>query len=530
MTPETDVLIAGGGPTGLVLALWLYKQGVKFRIVDMGTGPVQNSRALVVHARILELYRQLDLADDLLELGYKLPATNVWVEAQHRAHISLRDFGKELTPYPYMLTVPQDVHERVLEGKLNSYGIFVERRTKFVDNGSSITAKLVRQDDGTEMTCEATYIVGCDGAQPVVRHEMGAKYEGDTYVPLFYIADLECGEQDSPLFNGEAHLSFVDDTFNLIIPYSQERRVRLIGTTIPKTNETQKDHDLSDPPTDVTLDDVLPDIKKATKIEICKVHWFSPYRSHHRLSSIFHKNRAFLVGDAAHIHSPVGGQGMNTGIMDAINLAWKLATVIKQVSMTDEAKTRLLQSYETERRAFALSVVGATDYVFTLLTSPGFLPHMLRAWIIPYVAPLVTRFQFARLEIFRRFSQLVCSYRGSPLNQAEGSGTIQPGDRVPWVKTEASDNFETLQYLCWQLHVYGRPQPELSEWCQIMNIRLVEFKWDKAYGDIGFKKDAAYLIRPDHYVAGIFEGHLVIVQLDGYFSTHGLMCPPQLSD
>ena len=154
------------------------------------------------------------------------------------------------------------------------------------------------------MTCEAMYIVGCDGAQSVVRHEVGAKYEGDTYVPLFYIADLECEEQDSPLFNGEAHLSFVDDTFNLIIPYAQERHVRLIGTTIPKTNETHKDHDLSEPPPDVTLEDVLPDIKKATRIEISKVHWFSPYRSHHRVSSIFHNNRAFLVGDAAHIHSP----------------------------------------------------------------------------------------------------------------------------------------------------------------------------------------------------------------------------------
>jgi len=531
MTVETDVLIAGGGPTGLVLALWLHKQGVRFRIVDLGTGPVQNSRALVVHARIIELYRQLDLADELLEHGYKLPATNVWVDGQHRAHIPFGDFGKDLTPYPYMLTVPQDTHERVLERKLNSYGILVERCTKFessVDNGLSITAQL-RQDDGTETTCEASYVVGCDGARSIVRHEIGAKYEGDTYVPLFYIADLETEEQDSPFFNGEAHLSFIDDAFNLIIPYAQERHVRLIGTTIPKTNETHQDHDMSEPRSEVTFDDVLPGIKKACKMENKKVHWFSPYRSHHRLSSIFRKNRAFLVGDAAHIHSPVGGQGMNTGIMDAINLAWKLATVIKEDSMTQEAKDQLLDSYESERRAFALSVLGATDYAFTILTSPGFLSHIIRAWIIPYVAPLVTRFQFARMEIFRRASQLICSYRGSPLNQ-EGQGfeTVQPGDRVPWAKTDTSDNFETLQYLCWQLHVYGTPASELSEWCQEMNIRLAVFQWDKKYGEVGLKKDAAYLVRPDHYIAGIFEGQSVLSQLDGYFSTHGLTCPHPL--
>jgi 2-polyprenyl-6-methoxyphenol hydroxylase and related FAD-dependent oxidoreductases len=264
-----------------------------------------------------------------------------------------------------------------------------------------------------------------------------------TYVPLFYITDLEAEEQGSPLFNGEAHLSFVEDTFNLILPYAQERRVRLIGTTIPKTNETQQDHNLSEPHPKINFEDVLPDIKKASRIETTKVHWFSPYRSHHRVSSVYHKNRAFIVGDAAHVHSPVGGQGMNTGIMDAINLAWKLATVITQESMTEEAKTRLLDSYEPERRAFALSVVGATDRGFTFLTSRGFLPHMLRAWIIPYVAPLLIRFQSTRMEIFRRSSQLVCSYRSSPLNQEPGgSETIRPGDRVPWVKTASLDNFE----------------------------------------------------------------------------------------
>lgn len=534
MAPKTDVLIVGGGPTGLALALSLHKQGVKFRIVDSESGPAQNSRALAVHARILELYRQLDLTDDLLELGYKLPATNIWVEGQHRAHIPLRDFGEGLTPYPYMLIVPQDAHERVLERKLKTHGIFVERRTKlesFVDNGSSITAKLVRQDDGTETTCEASYIVGCDGAHSVVRHEIGAKYEGDTYVPLFYIADVEAEEQDSPLFNGEAHLTFVEDTFNLILPYAQERRVRLIGTTIPKTNETHQDHKLPESHSDVTFEDVLPDIKRASGIEIKKLNWFSPYRSHHRVASTFHKNRAFLVGDAAHIHSPVGGQGMNTGIMDAFNLAWKLATVITQSSMTEEAKTRLLDSYEPERRSFALSVVGATDRGFTLLTSPGFLPHILRAWIMPYVAPLVTRFQFVRMEVFRRASQLVCSYRDSPLNhESGGSETVQPGDRVPWAKTDSADNFETLQYLCWQLHVYGGPWPDLSEWCQKMNIQLIVFPWDKKYSEVGLKKDTAYLVRPDHYIAGIFEGESILFKLNEYFSTHGLTCPRLLSD
>lgn len=299
--------------------------------------------------------------------------------------------------------------------------------------------------------------------------------------------------------------------------------MRLIGTTLPKADEDHQTHDALQTHCDVTFEGVLPDIKKASKIEVKKLNWFSPYRSHHRVASIFRKNRAFLVGDAAHIHSPVGGQGMNTGIMDAINLAWKLATVIKQESMTEIAKNQLLDSYERERRNFALSVVGVTDNGFKLLTSSGFLPHMLRAWIIPFVAPVVTRFQSARMEIFRRVSQLVCSYRDTPLNETSNrSETVQPGDRLPWVKTKTSDNLETLRYLCWQLHVYGEPRPGLAEWCQRNNVRLVQSQWDERHGEAGLKRDASYLLRPDHYIAGVFEGEAVEARLNGYFSTRGL--------
>ncbi|CEJ56991.1 hypothetical protein PMG11_05701 [Penicillium brasilianum] len=524
---ETDVLIAGAGPTGLVLALWLHTQGVRIRILDQAAGPAPNSRALAVHARILELYRQLDLADELINRGYQLPATNVWVNGSHRAHINLREFGTELTPYPYLLTFPQDEHERLLEKRLNSLGIFVERKTtlqKFVDNGSSITATLACANED-ESTCEAAYIVGCDGAHSVVRHGIGANYEGGTYVPLFYIADIVAEEQDSPLFNGEAHLNFVDETFNLILPYVEERHVRLIGTTIPKSTENQQTNTSESQP-EVTFEDVLPEIKKTTNIDIQKVNWFSTYRSHHRVAEKYRSNRAFLVGDAAHIHSPVGGQGMNTGIMDAINLAWKLATVIKQPSMTLEAKDALLDTYESERRSFALDVVGATDHGFTILTSSGFIPHLLRAWVIPYLIPLVTRFQATRTEIFRRGSQLVCCYRGSSMlnEHTQGSEAVQPGDRLPWVKTERGDNYSNLRDICWQVHLYGESRVSLKEWCETKHVQLTEVEWDEKHGKAGFKKGAAYLLRPDQYIAAIFEGDGLEAKLNAYFSTRGLPC------
>jgi 2-polyprenyl-6-methoxyphenol hydroxylase-like FAD-dependent oxidoreductase len=518
-----DVLIVGAGPTGLVLALWLQRQGISFRIVDQGSSPAQNSRALVVHARILELYRQLDLADELLSHGYKLPATNVWVNGQHCARIPLGEFGTGMTPYPFLLVIPQDKHEEILEKRLNSLGIFVERRKKlekFSDDGSGIYATLVSEDDGTESTCESAYIAGCDGAHSAVRHTIGAKYEGETYAPFFYIADVEAEEQDSPFYNGEAHLTFADNSFNLIIPLAQERRIRLVGTTIPKGSDQPIDD--SHPPPELTLESVLPNIKKTSGIDIKNTNWFSAYRCHHRVAEKFREGRAFLVGDAAHIHSPVGGQGMNTGIMDAINLAWKLASVIKQPSMPEESRNKLLDSYQSERRSFALSVVGATDHGFTVLTSPGFFSHMLRTWIIPYLAPIITRFQSTRSEIFRRGSQLVCSYRDSPINQSyNNGGTIQPGDRLPWAETETSDNFSTLSGISWQVQVYGEGSQDLAKWCRNRNVELAVFKWESRHEQVGLKKDVAYLLRPDHYVAGVFDRDIES-EIDEYFSSRCL--------
>ncbi|KAJ5772215.1 hypothetical protein N7520_002744 [Penicillium odoratum] len=500
---QIDVLIIGAGPTGLVLALWLHKQGIKVRIVDQAEGPAKHSRALVVHARILELYRQLDLVEELQASGYQLPATNIWVEGQHRAHLELAELGENLTPYPYLLMISQDDHERILENKLQSFGVFVERRTEL----------LQFVDHGVEISGEAAYIVGCDGAHSAVRLGVGAKFEGDTYAPLFYIADLEAEDNDSPLFNGEGHLRIMDEKVTLILPFSDGRRVRLIGTIIPDGGDQTPD--MLSPQPHIAFEDVVPDIKRTSGIEIRKLNWFSTYRSHHRIAERFRSDRAFLVGDAAHIHSPVGGQGMNTGIMDAINLAWKLATVIKTPEMNDDSKKNLLDSYEIERRAFALKVVGATDHGFTVLTGRGYFPHILRNWIIPYFVPFVIKFNFAQNQIFRGVSQLICNYRSSSLSQPTGgSGTVQPGDRLPWAKTQSSDNYSTIQHISWQLHVYGDQRPGLANWCNVKSVNLTFFEWDPYHGEVGFKKDAAYLLRPDQYIATILEGCSIESSLD----------------
>ena len=168
------------------------------------------------------------------------------------------------------------------------------------------------------------------------------------------------------------------------------------------------------------------------RIDIGRVNWFSTYRVHHRVADRFRMRRAFLVGDAAHIHSPVGGQGMNTGIGDAVNLAWKLAAVLH-----GRADASLLDSYEPERSAFARRLVATTDQAFTGVTSDGPIAQLVRLRIVPILFPLITKFSSIRRSMFRIVSQTAVNYRGSPLSEGQ-AGAVHGGDRLPWVKTDAN--------------------------------------------------------------------------------------------
>ncbi|KAL4799412.1 FAD binding domain-containing protein [Aspergillus venezuelensis] len=485
-----DVLIVGAGPTGLVTALWLVMQGISIRIVDKANIDVTTSRALAIQARTLELYRQLDIAEDVISRGHKIRATNVWSEGTHRGRIPVGDLGESLTPYPFIYILSQDQHEKLLEERLNSLGVQVERGTElanFTENDSSITARLkrngVRSKLGEHETCEATFIVGCDGAHSAVRHAAGIEYAGATYSHTFFVADFE---GTGPSMNGEANVTFNQNEFMLLFPYDEGRRARISGAI---------DEEISKKGAEITFEDVAPQMRRTLKLQIDKLNWFSTYRSHHRVAAAFRKGRAFLVGDAAHIHSPVGGQGMNTGIGDAINLAWKLSAVIR-----GQADLSLLESYEVERRAFANVLVNTTDSGFNAVVSQSYLAQTMRTWVVPFVAPLLTKIGYVRQNIFRKVSQLWIEYRHSNLS-AGVAGYVHGGDRMPWAVAGNVDNFESLKSISWQVHVYGAAKPELEQWCQSRRISLHTYPWDKQCQAAGLQENAAYLIRPDTYVA-----------------------------
>jgi 2-polyprenyl-6-methoxyphenol hydroxylase-like FAD-dependent oxidoreductase len=500
---RSDVLIIGAGPTGLVLALWLTKLGVKVRIIDETAEPGTASRALAVQARTLELYRQLDLDNAVTARGYKVPAVNLWVKGERAARLPFETIGSGLTPYSFLQIFPQDQHERLLIERLLELGVPVERRTEllgFAERENCVIARL-RGPDGNEESCEASYIAGCDGARSIVRETISTGFPGGTYRQLFYVADVEAA---GPAMNGELNIDLDEADFLAVFPMAGQGRARLIGTVRDERAghaDTLKFEDVSDRAIN------------HLKVQVQKVNWFSTYHVHHRVTGHFRKGRAFLLGDAAHIHSPAGGQGMNTGIGDAINLAWKFSAVLG-----GSARDGLLDSYEAERIGFARRLVATTDRVFSFVTAGGWLAGIVRTRIAPFLIPKVAGFEAARDYIFRTVSQITLNYRDGPLSRGI-AGQVHGGDRLPWARANGKDNFDTLAAMTWQVHVYGTPAVELGNWCAGHNMPLHVFDWCPEYEEAGIAGDALYLLRPDTYVA-LADGSGAPAALDRYFSEH----------
>lgn len=481
--PGSPVLIVGAGPTGLVLALWLTRLGVGVRIIDRAAEPGTTSRALAVQARTLESYRQLGIADAVVEGGVRVKGVNLWVEGERVARMPIDALGRGLSPYAFALIYPQDAHERLLIERLAALGVTVERRTELVafeERADRVRATIALPDGRTDVV-EAAFLAGCDGASSTVRDALGIGFPGGTYTGLFFVADVDAR---GPAMNDEIHVDLEDADFAIVFPIRGAGRGRLVGVV--------RD-DFGD---ELDYDDVSGRAIENLRLDVERVNWFSTYRVHHRVASRFRQGRVFLLGDAAHIHSPVGGQGMNTGIGDAVNLAWKLAAVV-----TGEAPEGLLDTYEPERIAFARRLVATTDRLFTIVTRRGAIARLVRTRLVPPIAPLLFRRAWMRRFFFRTVSQIGIEYRQSRLSAGKAGG-VRGGDRLPWVENgSGDDNFAPLASLGWQVHVYGDVRPELAGECRDLALPLHGFAWGAGARRAGLARDALYLIRPDGYVA-----------------------------
>ena len=485
---NTEVLVVGAGPTGLVLALWLTRLGVRVRIIDTTAEPGTTSRAVAVQARTLELYGQLGLAGAVVARGRKAVAANLWVAGRRAARLALGDMGAGLSPFPYALSFPQDEHERLLSDRLADLGVEIERRTRllgFAEQDGRVLARLQRAD-AEPQACQAAYVAGCDGAHSTVREALGIGFPGGTYSHLFYVADVAAS---GAAMNGEVHIGLDVTEFLAVFPLQGDGRARLVGTVRDAAQDL---------PESLSWSDVSRRVIAWMQIDVARVNWFSTYRVHHRVADHFRQGRAFLAGDAAHIHSPVGGQGMNTGIGDAANLAWKLAAVLR-----GRAPAAILDSYEPERIAFARRLVATTDRAFTSVTSSGAVTRRLRLNVVPRLLPLLLRSAALRRLMFRTVSQTAVNYRGSSLS-AGRVGPVHGGDRLPWIEGVANgdgDNYAPLVSLDWQVHVYGDPAREVRALCETRGLPLHVFPWRPGTGRTGLRRHAVYLVRPDGYVA-----------------------------
>ncbi len=496
---DGQVLIAGAGPTGLALALQLARRKIPFRIIEQASGPGQQSRAMGVHARTLEFYQQLGFAQEVVGAGIIMERFHLRVSGHEVAHFTIRNFGAGLSPFPFVLCFPQDDHERLLGRHLEQEGIHVEWNTalkSFEQDDSGVHAAL--EKDGGEERASFAYLCGCDGARSTVREVLHLGFPGGTYNQRFYVADAEIEHSDADMV-----ISLDPSSLGLKLPVRSTGMQRLIG--LVPVEFTDRD--------DLQFEHIQLSVERLVGVRVKSVHWFSTYHVHHRVTDHFQSGRCFVLGDAGHLHSPAGAQGMNTGIGDAVNLAWKLAQVLQ-----GRADPSMLATYETERIAFARQLVATTDWAFQRMIAQGTVGQLTRSALVPTAASVLTRLPQVRRALFRTASQIKISYRDSALS-AGVAGEVHAGDRLPWVAS--ADNFAPLRSLDWQVHVYGEPHPALRQAVGDLAFPLHAFPWSRDAARAGLNQDAAYLVRRDGYV-GLATAQQDPAALRGYAARLGL--------
>ncbi len=392
---DTDVLIVGAGPVGLFLANDCARRGLRWRLVETRSSQSEHSKALAIFPRTLEIFDMAGLVGPFLENANRVTSVAVVTHGRTLAHMR---FVPEETPYPFVAMVPQNVTEKLLAEHLQRVGGTVEYETTFVSavqNDEYVTATLDRKGESIKLT--ASFLVGCDGAHSAVRRLLNLPFEGAEYHDSFMLADVETNDA---LPGNEMQLCPSELGPVAIFPMSATRR-RIIAT-IEKTED--------DAPSLGLVRKIL--LERAPNgIEARALHWSTYFRIHHRQVAELRVGRIFIAGDAAHIHSPFGGQGMNTGLHDVWNLGWKLDLALRGLGNEE-----LLKSYTAERRPVIKQVIETTDFLTKALGTPSKLAQTLRDTVIPMVSRLAP-FQHAFVQ---RLSELGIVYRGSPI--VEGAG------------------------------------------------------------------------------------------------------------
>jgi 2-polyprenyl-6-methoxyphenol hydroxylase-like FAD-dependent oxidoreductase len=454
---------------------------------------------MAVHARTLEIYEKLGIADQALALGRRGNGANLWSRGRRKARVPLEDMGRGQSRYPYVLMLGQDDNERIMGAHLRTWGVDVQWNTEVValrQHADHVTTT-IKDADGTTREITAAYVAGCDGARSSVREMNGIGFPGAPYEHVFFVADTEA---TGPMVPDELNVYLWKSGFHLYFPMRGANRWRVIGI-LPDGLQHKPD---------LTFEDLIPALRRESGVAL-QFHscaWFSTYRIHHRCTERFRDRRCFLLGDAAHVHSPMGGQGMNTGLQDAYNLAWKLALVVD-----GRADGALLDTYEAERLPVAHRLLETTDRAFRFVVSNSWLAGVFRTRIMAKVAAFAMRRPDVRRAAFHALSQIGISYPASPLSrtlEVVDKGAPRAGQRFPWLQVALAsggmprDLFTVLDDTRFTVVVVGQAAPAAGD---LGLGDLVRVQAIPADGENAVRLAAAHVPAPSFYVLRP-DGHI----------------------
>ena len=458
---DTQLLIVGAGPVGLLLANECTRRGLRWQLVEAKSSQSAHSKALAIFPRTLEILDMAGLVGPFLEKANRVTSVSV---ITHGRTLARMHFAPEQTPYSFVAMVPQNVTESLLAEALQRRGGSIEYDTKFVSAEQDDDSVLVTMEHGAERRkVRASFLVGCDGAHSYVRHAMNLPLEGGEYPDSFLLADIETNES---LPADELQLCPSELGPVAIFPMSATRR-RVVATI----EESE-----GDAPSLELVQKILAE-RAPSGFEARSLHWSSYFRIHHRHAPQLRVGRMFIAGDAAHIHSPFGGQGMNTGMQDVWNLVWKLDLVLQ-----GHGNDKLLDSYSEERIPVIKNVIQTTDLLTKIMGTPNRWVQALRNTVMPMVSRLAP-FQHA---FVKRLSELGVSYGGSPIVEGDGERYLDDSLR-------GGEGIRSR----FVLFVDQNTEPSTRESCEQLSASfkdVVELRARADHGEIT-------LVRPDGYVA-----------------------------
>jgi 2-polyprenyl-6-methoxyphenol hydroxylase-like FAD-dependent oxidoreductase len=485
---KTQVVIIGAGPTGLSLATQLIRYGIDFVIIERNEKTTHLSKAIAVQARTLEIFQELGIAEEAIRRGRITTGLNLFYKGRQKASIDLASFGEGISEFAMALSLEQSKTETLLLEFVVQHGKQVQWKSQlshFEQRNDGVTV-FYKDAEGADQEIAADYIVGCDGAGSMVRHQVNLPFEGSTEPKLFYVADVVMASET--INKDMLYMYMIPKGFILFFPMEGAGHYRIVGI-LPD----QKD-------IEYTFDDISPFILRdiISPVTFKELNWFSTYRVHSRMAGSFMEGRCFIAGDAGHIHTPAGGQGMNTGIQDAYNLAWKIA-----FRLNGKVNNEVLETYSAERTQNAKHLLQTTDRIFDIMSGVNRFWNTVRLTFFPLFFSALSKSKFARRNVFPLLSQTGIAYPDSFLTVKSSIGKIKAGDRMHYFVFANNKNiFNYLTAPAFKLLYFGKET--IGHPLENGKMEIDFHAFTEIPGQVFENEHSFYvLVRPDNHVSYI---------------------------